>query len=682
MILSTLDWGIVLFMFLFVTASVMASRSQMKSVADFLSAGRTGGRYLLAVSGGVAGLGAITIIGNLEMNLVAGFCLSWWGFTMGVVLLLATASGWVIYRFRQTRCLTLAQFFELRYSRRFRIFTGLIAFLAGIVNMGIFPAVEARFFLYFCGFPHVLHVGGLAISTFALLMALLLAVSVSFVFAGGQIAVMVSEFFQGVFVNAGLLAIVLYFVFHIDWKLIEEALHGAPVGASLTNPFHTGQVKDFNFWYFLIGVFGYLYGTMSWQGTQAYNSAAENAHEARMAGLLGLWRGLPQAIMFTFVPIVAYTVLHHPHFQNVVGAIQPILAGAETEAIRSQLKAPLVLQQLLPHGLLGIFAALMLAATITTFDTYLHSWGSILVQDVVIPWRRRPLGTKAHLRALKLAILGVAVFIFGFSLVFRQTQYIFLFFAITGAIFAGGSGAIIIGGLYWKRGTAPAAWAAMITGSAIAVGGIIIHQIDEGFWINGQWFWAIAMAASSLVFVGVSLLGPKREVDLDRLLHRGRWAPPRSDSAPLAAPRQAQRTTAATVIPPPTLLPASVPSRALDSLRRWLYGLRFGPEFSTGDRVIYSANYVWTLGWFIVFVIGTVINLSRPVSDSAWLQFWKIWLGINLGLAAVMLVWFTVGGLFDLRSMFQRLRTRERDHRDDGFVRIAEEASTEGDPRG
>ncbi len=633
MVLSFLDWLIVAAVFLLSLSSVLFSRSHMRSVADFLSANRTAGRYLITVSGGVAALGAITVMGTLEMNLQAGFCLNWWGMTMSVVILAATASGWVIYRFRQTRCLTLAQFFELRYSRRFRVFTGLLAFLAGIVNMGIFPAVEARFFLHFCGLPATLALGPVAVSTFALLMALLIGTSLFFVFAGGQVAVIATDFLQGAFVNAGLLAITLWFALTTDWGAIAAALAQAPPDASLVNPLRTSQVRDFNFWYFLIGVFGYLYGTMSWQGTQAYNSSAENAHEARMAGLLGNWRLLPQNIMLGFVPIVAYTALHHPAYAGVIAAIRPVLDGAETEAVRSQLTTPLVMQQLLPHGLLGVFAALMLAASLTTLSSYMHSWGSILVQDVIVPLRRRPLAPRAHLAALRGAVLCVALFIFAFSLLFRQTQYIFLFFAVTGAIFAGGSGAVIIGGLYWRRGSAAAAWAAMITGSAIAVGGVVVHQIEPGFFLNGQEFWALAMAASSLAFVAVSLLGPRRACDLDALLHRHPGE---------RGPR-----------------------------RRWrLPG--FGPDFTRLDKALVVANYVWALGWFAVFVAGTAWGLAHEIPDATWLRFWQVHLAIHLTLGCATVVWFTAGGFGDLRRMFGRLRVMARDERDDGFVRAGE----------
>ena len=102
----------------------------------------------------------------------------------------------------------------------------------------------------------------------------------------------------------------------------------------------------------------------------------------------------------------------------------------------------------------------MLAATIGTprclpalLGQHLHPGRHHAVPEQAVRARAQ------HLRVLRCSILGVGVFIFFFSLVFQQSEYIFLFFAITGAIFAGGRGAVIIGGLYWKRGTTAAAWA-------------------------------------------------------------------------------------------------------------------------------------------------------------------------------------------------------------------------------
>ncbi len=641
--LTVLDWLPILLIIGVMLGGLWLSRGQMKSVADFLAAGRSADRYLVSVASGVAALGAITIIGNLEMNYVAGFSMQWWSLTMSVVMLAVHLSGWVLYRFRQTRCLTMAEFFERRYGRSFRIFAGLLAWLSGIVNFGIFPAVGTRFFLAYCDLPAQVPVFGVGVSTFALLMALLIALSLVFVFLGGQVAVIVTNFLQGTFVNLVFLMLCAYLLARVvSWDQIFAALGQAPADASLINPFHTSHVKDFNFWYFLIGAFGVVYGQMSWQGTQAYNASARTAHEAKMSQALAIWKLMPQNLFLLFVAVVIYTLLHHPDFAGLGTGIDHALAGIDREAIRSQLRPPLALRAVLPPGLLGAFAAVMVACFLSTHESYMHSWGSIFIQDVLLPLRGgRPLSPRRHLLALRLSILGVAVFAFVFSLVFQQAQYIFLFFAITGAIFAGGSGAVIIGGLYWRRGTAAAAWSAMITGATIAVGGIVLQQIDPDFPVNGQVFWGLAMGASSVVYVLVSLLGPRNRdaANMDLLLHRGAYTVAGEQTA------------------------------GAGPVSRGMKLLFFTEEFTRGDKLLYVLTYTWVLGWFVVFVVGTIINLTRDVSDAAWITFWKVSTILQFAVAAVVTVWFTLGGARDLGRMMRHLRGQARNQADDGVVR-------------
>ncbi len=636
---TLLDWTILLAVYAAMVVGVMALKPFMRSVADFLAAGRTAGRYLLSVSQGMAALGAITVVGYLEQNYVAGFSLTWWGFSQAIVILILTVSGFVIYRFRQTRCLTLPEFFERRYSRPFRVFTGMLAFIAGLINFGIFPAVGARFFIHYIGLPESIAIGGLEVGTFPLIISLLLGTAIFFVFSGGQVVVIITDFVQGLFVNLVFLTITVFLLSQVDWTQIFEALAMAPENASLINPYRTSQVEDFNFWYFLIGTIGVVYVVMSWQGTQAYNASAKSAHEAKMGQVLTNWRENPWKLFVLIVPVIAYTVLHHPDFAAQAGQVSELLAPVESETIRNQLRGPAVLVTMLPVGLLGAFAAVMLTAFVSTHDTYLHSWGSIFIQDVIMPFRKRPFTPEGHMRALRWSIIGVASFIFAFSLLFRQSQYIWLFFAITGAIFAGGSGAVLIGGLYWRRGTTAAAWTAMITGSSIAVGGIIVHQIFDGFPVNGQEFWGIAMAASTLMYVGVSLLGPRRLFDLDRLLNRGRHA-----------------------ISGEMEIVAEPPASGLRVLG-------MGREFTRGDRILYLVTYAWVAAWTLTFIVGTVINLTRDVGDAAWAGFWERYVYLMVAVSGVVVVWFGVGGFRDIRAMLGRLATMRRDDQDDGWVR-------------
>ena len=295
--LTLIDWLIAFFSLLALFFVVRLSKKLVRSVADYLSAGRSAGRYMITVSQGIAFIGAITIVGQWEANYVAGFVLRWWEFIMAIVLLLITVSGWVVYRFRQTRALTIAQFLEMRYSKNFRIFAGILAFVSGLLNFGVFPSVVSRFMIYFCGFPLSFNFLGLEIGTYPVVMAAILLISLYFVFAGGQIAVILTEFFQGVYSNIAFLVIIVFCLFVVNWDQIGEAVATAPANASLINPYKTSEVPDFNFWYFLINIIGVIYVKLSWQGTQGFNSSAKSAHEAKMGEVLGNYRDIPKWLM-------------------------------------------------------------------------------------------------------------------------------------------------------------------------------------------------------------------------------------------------------------------------------------------------------------------------------------------------------------------------------------------------
>ncbi|MGD9546728.1 MAG: sodium:solute symporter [Candidatus Krumholzibacteriia bacterium] len=675
--MTFLDWTILLAMYAAIVVTVLATRGYMRGVSDYLAAGRSAGRYLLTISMGIAGLGAITVVANLEMGYEAGFALTWWGLTMALFQVVVMVTGWVTYRFRRTRALTLAEFFERRYSRRFRIFAGTVAFVAGIINFGIFPSVGTRFFIHYLGLPEVVHAGGLAVPLFPAIMAVLLATSVFFVFLGGQVAVMITNFIQGVFANVVFLVLAVYLVLLVGWESVGEVLSLAPVGHSKINPFDTGFVEDFNFQYFLIGVLGLFYGAMSWQGTQAYNSSARTAHEGKMGNVLGLWRQRTQDVFMTLVPILVFTVMHHQGWSGVADGVDAKLDLIGNEAVRNQMRGPLVLAALLPPGLLGAFAALMLGAFVSTHSTYMHSWSSIFIQDVVLPFRNKPLSPRAHLMLLRSGVVLVAVFAFLFSLFYKQSQAILLFFALTGAIFAGWSGAVIIGGLYTRWGTTAAAWAASITGVTLALGGFVLEQAQRAFretgipfwgmldglgagraaaWAaytsdhlpNGQQLWGLAMWLCLVVYVAVSLIQQairRRDFDLDRLLHRGAFR-----------------------------LAGEVEEGTLTVNRGWRI-LGITDEFGRRDRILYLLTWGWNFAWVVVFAAGTAYFLTRPVENGdwspwnpLWLGFWEVRTWIEIGLGTIVVVWFTWGGVRDVRRLLRDLRSADRDVHDDGMV--------------
>jgi len=639
--MQPVDWAIVFGLLTFLIIMVQRTRKYSGSVANFLAAGRCAGRYLIAVAEGVAGWGAISAVAAFEMYYRAGFSIRWWYFLILVAYIVVSMSGWLVYRFRQTRALTLAQYLEKRYSRRFRIYAGILAWFSGVLNFGLFPAVGARFFVYFCGLPDW---------TFPWVMAFLLTISLYFIFIGGQVAVIVTDFLQGIFCMIVFIILVVALSGMFSWTQITTALSTAPPGQSMIHPFHSSQTKDFNMWYYILVTFSLFYGWISWQGTQGYRAAAKNPHEARMAMIVNNWRSIAQELIIIILPICAFTLLHHPDFAEQAQAAKGLIAGIvgrnpiETDTLRTQMTVPVAMSIFLKTGLMGAVCAVMLAAFISTHDTYLHSWGSIFIQDVIMPFRKEPLSQKQHINLLRLSILAVAVFIFAFSLLYRQNEYILMFFAFTGTIFTSGAGAAVIGGLYWKRGTTAGAWTALTTGFILAFAGAITRRLWPEFPLNSQWIMFISSLTCIVLYVVVSLLDGK-VCDMDRMLHRGKYA-----------------------VADDVVVVDEAPVRGIRAL------LAMGREFTRWDKFIYIASLAWSLSLCAVFIIGTLLNLLFDIGTASWAKFWWIYVIVHFALSVVTTIWFVIGGVRDYRDMFRLLKIRKPDALDDG--RVLEEEKT------
>ena len=614
--MALLDWAIVGGMIALLIGILLYCNRFMHSAADFLAASRCAGRYLLSISQGIAGFAVVNSVATFEMFYKAGFASTWWAMLTAPIGLVLSLVAWVTYRLRETRCFTLAQFYEVRYSRKFRVTAGIITWTSGVVNYGIFPAVSVRFFMFFCRLPEYYPLWGINWDVYAVLLTIAIGLGLFFATCGGQIAIMVTDFVQGVFCNICFI-IFIFFIFklgdwdvsggYVSWAQIEDSLIDTN-GISQINPFNAGKLKDFNYWYFLIGIIGTLYSRGAWQGGMGYAAAAKNPHESKMAGILATWRGLAQGLMIMLFPLALIVIMKHPAFYDLAQIIEDTLAQTKDAQLREQGLVPTGLSLIMPNGLLGLFVAVMFAAMLSTDDTYMHSWGSIFIQDVVMPFKKKAFSPKQHIWALRLSVVGVAVFAWLFSYFYRQTEYVFLFFAITGAIVSG-AGAAIIGGLYWKKGTTIAAWTSYIVGATIATAGIVLQQIWNrpdgikfGVWlnetfkfnwseatlakfpINGQYVGLIGMLACATLYAVISLvehyLLKKPDFNLDKMLHRGEY-----DTAK---------------------------EHIVNSEKVNIIAKRLGitKEFTIGDKIIYAGSILWTVGWFVIFVVFTAWHFS------------------------------------------------------------------------
>lgn len=643
-----IDWSIVVGLLVFMIWAAYQTKKYTRSVADFLVANRCAGRYILGVSDSMAGIGAITIVAWFEGYYKAGFSLGWWFLAFGFVTLVVSLSGWVTYRFRQTRAMTLAQFLEIRYDKKFRVFAGLTAFVSGSLNFGIFPAVGARFFVYFCNLPQypVTIVGSYSIDlTYVAVMVILLVLALYFTFTGGQIAVIVTDFIQGTLCFLVLSVALVILLIKFPWSQIFETLSQLPPGKSMLNPLDTKDLGAFDKWYYLIWAFGNFWCWRAWQGNQAYYVCARNAHEARMGAIFGSWRNNIMQMMIMIIPICVFVMMNHADWSAIAQNTDKILVTISDDTIRTQVTTTVALSYLLGPGLLGAFCTVMFAAFISTHDTYLHSWGTIFIQDVVLPFRKNRLSPQEHMKWLRWSIFGVAVFVFLFSVFFAQFDFILMFFLLTGTIWLGGAGTVIVGGLYWKRGTTAGAYGALTAGIVLFTTGFAMQKLWPIYHdganspIDSKWLWFIAMMLSIVVYVLLSLLGKRKVFNLDKMLHRGEYAV----------------VDDATVVTDQTI-PA------------WQRIFGIGKEFTVKDKFFYLGIAGWTLLWGVLFVVVTIYNMIVEVSIVSWAKFWHfyVWLIVITGI--VTTIWFTWSGMIDLIKMFRRLATMIRDDNDDGTV--------------
>jgi solute:Na+ symporter, SSS family len=217
-----------------------------------------------------------------------------------------------------------------------------------------------------------------------------------------------------------------------------------------------------------------------------------------------------------------------------------------------------------------------------------------------------------------------------------------MWFMVTEALFVGGAGVAIIGGLYWKKGTTAGAWAGLLSGSSLITSGIIARQIwGDGFPLNGAQIGFFGSISACLIYAVVSLLTCRGDFNMERLLHRGIYA--------VESEKKFQTKSKKKVI--------------------WGKLIGMDDNFTFGDKLLAGGLFGWGMLWTLITVVGTVWNIFAPWSTQTWANYQIITgMGIPIIFALVTAVWFTWGGIRDMREFFRRLKEERVDERDDGTV--------------
>jgi SSS family solute:Na+ symporter len=183
-----------------------------------------------------------------------------------------------------------------------------------------------------------------------------------------------------------------------------------------------------------------------------------------------MWGGVSFLIRFLipyFWGVCAFVFIH-----QVGGRLEAAFFPAESgvEAVSNLYAMPIFLGRILPVGLVGLITAAMLAAFMSTHDSYLLCWSSVLTQDVIAPLAKERLSSRQRVVLARVLIVVIGLYVLGWGLIYRGSLDIFDYMGVTGAIYAAGAFALVVGGLYWRRASSTGAVLALLCGASGVLG--------------------------------------------------------------------------------------------------------------------------------------------------------------------------------------------------------------------
>jgi SSS family solute:Na+ symporter len=411
------------------------------------------------------------------------------------------ATGFVIRKLRENQLMTVSEFFHKRFSKRTRILAGTFTAIAGILNMGVFPKMGAIFITYVTG------LGASPNSEFTvnLIMSILIVMVVLYTITSGMVAVIILDFIQFTVLSIGLL-IGLYFVLNNDatnWDSIIGSFSAAK-GEAAFNPFH-GESEG---WIWVLFNFLAIFASgICWMPAVSRSLTAKDPKTAKRTFMLGSpgqfirW-AIPAFFAFgAFAYFTAHPELTHYFFPDGTSELSP----HNTQAM------PLFMGKLLPMGLLGILTAGLLAAFMSTHDSYFMSWAAVISRDIISPLRKAKPTEKQEIRWARISILLIGLFLLLWGLWYELPASVWKYMAITGTVYFAGASVSIIGGIYWKR-TSTAGATAAILGGLLAVSGVFVNQLSDIWpWFSIQLIGVLTFAFSLVLLIVFSLAMPDKK---------------------------------------------------------------------------------------------------------------------------------------------------------------------------
>jgi SSS family solute:Na+ symporter len=439
-----IDWIIlVLYLGLSVFVGIRAKR-YVENMEGYFVAGRRvkvalGSATLIATE-----IGVVTFMYFAELGYVTGFSC----FILGIIgflgYLVIGKTGFIVTGLRKLRVITIPEYYELRFGKNVRLLGGILLFLGGVLNMGVFLRMDGVFLTETMGFgPNVL----------AIVMTVMLLIVISYTVLGGMFSVVITDFIQFVVLAFGMLIATVFVLIRVDFATIGTVVL-KQFGEAGVNPLVNPRFG----WTFLIWM---MIGSVA---ISALNQPAVSKSFASESASVGR-----KVFLYTGITLAGRYMI--PMFWGVAALAMFGPSMNPTTAM------PRLLGTVVPSGFLGLMIAGMLAASMSTYSAYMLAWSSVATRDIIEPLSRRKFSDNTTMRLSKIISTLIGIFILLFGLFYELPATAFQYIAITGAMYAAGAFGCVAFGLYWKRANVVGAYCSLCFGAVAPIGFLVLEQM-------------------------------------------------------------------------------------------------------------------------------------------------------------------------------------------------------------
>ncbi|MFH1268057.1 MAG: sodium:solute symporter family protein, partial [Planctomycetota bacterium] len=487
-------------------------RKYVRNMKDFVTAGQSLGTALGVATLTGTELGLITVMYSAQKGFTGGFAAFHIALVAGVVTFFVGATGFLVYRLRAMQVLTIPEFYGRRFGRKTQILGGIMMAFGGILNMGLFLKVGSMFLVGITGLTDqnlpIPEAWGLpAIPALQAIMVFLLTLVLIYTCLGGMISVVLADYVQFVVLSFGLLLTTVMAMYKLGWTHIFSSVQEimGPEGFDPTIA-EGGFGVEYIVWMGFVG----LIGCAVWPTSVARALAAESPATVKKQFMFASISYLIRFLIPYFWGICALVFIMGMDPQ-LKAQFFPAAGGADP--VDNLYAMPMFLGRILPPVVIGIISAGMIAAFMSTHDSYLLCWSSVLTQDVVAPLFGERLSGKTRILLTRVFIVLIGLYVLYWGLLYEGKEDVWDYMAVTGAIYFTGAFALLGGGLYWKRASSTGAVLAILAGSSAVLG---LSPVQEFFGVDipTARVGLCSIGGTLLVMVVGSLLFPDKKRDL------------------------------------------------------------------------------------------------------------------------------------------------------------------------